>query len=74
MGRVFTFCIVIMAFCSFVTFGIAGKAVSAISGEAGFKQHCAICHPDGGNIINPQKTEDVFTVEASTCTDTHERE
>jgi cytochrome c6 len=25
-------------------------------GEALFKQHCAVCHPDGGNIINPQKT------------------
>lgn len=25
-------------------------------GEALFKQNCAVCHPDGGNIINPQKT------------------
>jgi cytochrome c6 len=25
-------------------------------GEALFKQHCAACHPGGGNIINPQKT------------------
>lgn len=25
-------------------------------GEALFKQHCAVCHPDGGNIVNPQKT------------------
>ena len=25
-------------------------------GETLFKQHCAACHPDGGNIINPQKT------------------
>jgi cytochrome c6 len=40
----------------FVTIGIAGKAVSAMAGEAGFKQHCAVCHPDGGNIVNPQKT------------------
>ena len=21
-----------------------------------FKQHCFPCHPDGGNVINPQKT------------------
>ncbi len=27
-----------------------------ISGEKEFKDHCASCHPDGGNIINPQKT------------------
>ena len=26
------------------------------TGEALFKQHCAVCHPDGGNNINPQKT------------------
>jgi cytochrome c6 len=27
-----------------------------ISGEAEFKEHCAVCHPDGGNVINPAKT------------------
>ena len=27
-----------------------------ISGEAKFKEHCAVCHPDGGNIVNTQKT------------------
>ena len=32
------------------------KESSKKSGEALFKQHCVICHPDGGNIINPQKT------------------
>ena len=26
------------------------------SGEAAFKENCAVCHPDGGNIINPKKT------------------
>ena len=25
-------------------------------GEALFKDHCTMCHPDGGNIINPKKT------------------
>lgn len=24
--------------------------------EALYKQHCAACHPDGGNTINPKKT------------------
>jgi cytochrome c6 len=32
------------------------QAAAGSSGEALFKQHCAVCHPDGGNIINPQKT------------------
>jgi len=31
-------------------------ADSAKTGEALFKQHCAVCHPDGGNIVNPKKT------------------
>jgi len=26
------------------------------TGEALFKQHCAVCHVDGGNLITPQKT------------------
>ncbi len=26
------------------------------TGETLFKQNCASCHPEGGNIINPQKT------------------
>ena len=25
-------------------------------GEALFKKHCSVCHPQGGNIINPKKT------------------
>ncbi len=34
-----------------------GKAAGADkTGEALFKQNCAICHVDGGNIVNPQKT------------------
>lgn len=26
------------------------------TGEALFEQHCAICHPDGGNVIKPEYT------------------
>jgi cytochrome c6 len=33
------------------TTGAAGR-----SGEELFKEHCAVCHPDGGNIVNPKKT------------------
>ncbi len=34
-----------------------GKATGANkTGEALFKQNCAICHVGGGNIVNPQKT------------------
>jgi cytochrome c6 len=26
------------------------------TGEQLFKEHCSMCHPEGGNIINPKKT------------------
>jgi cytochrome c6 len=35
-------------------------------GEAGFKQYCAVCHPDGGNIMNPQKTLHKKDLDANT--------
>ncbi|HTP05251.1 MAG TPA: c-type cytochrome [Nitrospirota bacterium] len=54
MARMVTICIAVVALCLF--FGITGKAFSEMPGEAGFKQNCAVCHPGGGNIINPKKT------------------
>lgn len=34
----------------------AGVDAAQPTGEALFKQHCAVCHVDGGNLITPQKT------------------
>ncbi len=38
-------------------FVMAGGAASGAeqTGEALFKQNCAVCHVNGGNIVNPQK-------------------
>ena len=52
--RGFLLSVLMVAFISFVSNGIAKE--EAKSGEALFKQHCAACHPDGKNIINPRKT------------------
>ncbi len=42
--------------CVLVCF-LAGKTVSAEkTGEGLFKEHCAACHPNGDNIVNPLKT------------------
>jgi cytochrome c6 len=38
----------------FGTVGVAKEAKK--SGETLFKDNCAPCHPDGGNIVNPKKT------------------
>lgn len=32
------------------------EAANPNNGEAEFKEHCAACHADGGNIIKPNKT------------------
>lgn len=34
----------------------SATAAYAATGEELFKQHCAACHKDGGNIINPKRT------------------
>jgi cytochrome c6 len=44
----------LLAVASFLAF--SGCAPDVKKGEALFKQHCSMCHPDGGNIINAQKT------------------
>ncbi len=36
--------------------GNAGSEAPKIDGKALFEKHCSVCHKDGGNIINPQKT------------------
>jgi cytochrome c6 len=40
----------------FGTLVLAAEKMEGKAGEALFKQHCEICHPDGGNIINPSLT------------------
>jgi cytochrome c6 len=46
------------AFGLFALSAVGGMAQAASSkiGEAEFKEHCAACHADGGNIIKPNKT------------------
>lgn len=34
----------------------AVSATSDTDGEKLFKEFCAACHPDGSNVLNPQKT------------------
>ena len=41
--------------CCLGSVAFAEKA-SKNTGMAEFKEHCAICHPEGGNVINPKKT------------------
>lgn len=36
--------------------GTSSALADGKKGEALFKEHCALCHTDGGNIVNPKKT------------------
>lgn len=49
---------VIFILISIIALVGSGMSIHAAgkTGEALFKEHCAVCHPDGGNIINPKKT------------------
>jgi cytochrome c6 len=31
------------------------RKVEKIDGKKEFEEHCAVCHPNGGNIVNAQK-------------------
>lgn len=44
----------VMAMAAGVVYAKESKSMK--EGEELFKQHCASCHPDGGNIVNPKKT------------------
>ncbi|MBI5100956.1 MAG: c-type cytochrome [Nitrospirae bacterium] len=46
----------VLAVCLLAPAVYAKGSKNLKKGEELFKQHCAICHPDGGNIINPAKT------------------
>ena len=63
MNRTLAFVIAMIFLCVFVAGGAFAtdetnekKAMKKISGEAEFKEHCAVCHPDGGNVVTSEKT------------------
>jgi cytochrome c6 len=45
--------VAMLALCAFAANGFAAKKVD---GAKEFKEHCAVCHPDGGNVVNPKFT------------------
>ena len=58
-----------LAVCSLVSVSFVGPVdraeASEKKGEALFKEHCTLCHPDGGNIVNPKKTLQKKDLEAN---------
>ncbi|HMK55506.1 MAG TPA: c-type cytochrome [Dissulfurispiraceae bacterium] len=59
MKRILSVSAAAVAMCILIAGGSMAeekKNAKKISGEAEFKKHCAVCHLDGGNVINPAKT------------------
>jgi len=48
--------LVVLIICILVFAGFAKPGTAGGTGEAEFTKNCAICHPGGGNVVNPQKT------------------
>jgi cytochrome c6 len=46
--------VIFLSLC--VGLGVAAEKMKEKTGESLFKEHCEICHPGGGNIMDPQKT------------------
>ena len=58
--------IAMLALCSFATTGLAdAKKGGKIDGKKEFEEHCAVCHKDGGNTVNPAKTLSKKDLEAN---------
>jgi cytochrome c6 len=55
MRKMIVLLVSILTICCVGAVASAEKA-SKDAGATEFKEHCAICHPEGGNIINPKKT------------------
>jgi cytochrome c6 len=49
--------VTMLALCAFAAGSFADtKKGEKIDGAKEFKEHCAACHPDGGNVVNAKKT------------------
>ena len=64
MKKVVMCLVVVVAISGLALAGIA-KGADKKSGEELFKQHCAACHLDGKNIVNPKKTLNKKDLEAN---------
>lgn len=58
MRKGYFLCAVMLAAALFCHAVPVEAAAEASQGEQAFVKNCGVCHPQGGNIINPAKTLD----------------
>lgn len=56
MGRLAITLLFTATLCLFGTAVLAKDAGEGKTGKELFEQHCAVCHPNGDNIVNPTLT------------------
>lgn len=57
---------ILMAFCMTASSGYCDtKKGEKIDGKREFGEHCAVCHPNGGNIVNARKTLHATSLKAN---------
>jgi cytochrome c6 len=56
MKKALIISVVATSLCLSGTLGFSKETAKEKSGEELFKENCAACHPDGGNIVNPEYT------------------
>jgi cytochrome c6 len=56
MKKILAASAIVASVCLLGVTAFAKEEAKGGAGETLFKQNCAVCHPDGGNIINPKKT------------------
>jgi cytochrome c6 len=56
MKKALVISVVAVSLCLSGTLGFSKETVKEKSGEELFKENCAACHQDGGNIVNPEDT------------------
>lgn len=48
--------VALMSMTAFAATASADTKGGKIDGKKEFEEHCAVCHKDGGNMVNPAKT------------------
>ena len=56
MRRLFFVLFLVVFILGTVAFAFAKETSEVSRGEKLFMANCKVCHPDGGNIVNPKKT------------------
>ncbi|GAM11094.1 cytochrome c6-like [Geobacter sp. OR-1] len=56
---------ILFSVCLSATAGFCGAKGETIDGKKEFEKHCAMCHPNGGNIVNAQKPLNMQSLKAN---------